>query len=56
MPGLVEGRPAILVFDPDAPGGPPKYFMLLDWAGDKVATIRDFRYAPYIIDGAEYCL
>jgi len=56
VPGQVEGRPAILVFDPDAPGGPPKYFMLLGWAGDKVATIRDFRYAPYIIDGAEYCL
>ena len=32
----------------------PKYFMLLDWSAEKVATIRDFRYAPYIIDGAEY--
>jgi RNA polymerase sigma-70 factor, ECF subfamily len=53
-PGLVEGRPAILVFDPGAAGGPPKYFMLLGWAGDKVATIRDFRYAGYIVDGAEY--
>ena len=28
--------------------------MLLDSAGDKVATIRDFRYAPYVVDGAEY--
>ena len=54
MPGLVEGRPAILVFDPEAAEGPPKYFMLLDWAGDKVATIRDFRYATYVVDGAEY--
>ena len=54
VPGLVEGRPAILVFDPNAADGPPKYFMLLGWDGDKVATIRDFRYAPYIIDGAEY--
>ena len=54
VPGLVEGRPAILVFDPNAPSGPPRYFMLLGWDGDKVATIRDFRYAPYIIDGAEY--
>ena len=24
------------------------------WAAGKVATIRDFRYAPYVIDGAEY--
>src|SRR5262249_12064901 len=54
MSGLVEGRPAILVFDPDARDAPPKYFMLLGWDGGKVATIRDFRYAPYILDGAEY--
>ena len=54
VPGLLEGRPAILVFDPDAPGAGPKYFMLLQWSADKVATIRDFRHAPYIIDGAEY--
>lgn len=54
VPGLVEGRPAILVFDPDAADASPKYFMLLDWAGEKVATIRDFRYATYVVDGAEY--
>jgi RNA polymerase sigma-70 factor (ECF subfamily) len=54
VPGLVEGRPAILVFDPDLSGAPPKYFMLLNWSADKVATIRDFRHAPYIIEGAEY--
>jgi RNA polymerase sigma-70 factor (ECF subfamily) len=52
--GSVEGRPAILVFDPNEPDGAPKYFMLLGWAADKVATIRDFRYAPYVIEGAEY--
>jgi RNA polymerase sigma-70 factor (ECF subfamily) len=54
VPGLVEGRPAILVFDPNAKDKPPKYFMLLNWSAEKVATIRDFRYAPYVIDGAEY--
>jgi len=54
MPGLVEGRPAILVFDPEQPGTAPKYFMLLQWSGGKVADIRDFRHAPYVIDGAEY--
>src|SRR5882757_4191895 len=52
--GLVEGHPAILVLDPNQPGSAPKYFMLLNWSADKVATIRDFRHAPYIIDGAEY--
>jgi RNA polymerase sigma-70 factor, ECF subfamily len=56
-PGLVEGRPAILVFDPAATAATgPKYFVLLDWQADKVASIRDFRYAPYVIEGAEYFL
>jgi RNA polymerase sigma-70 factor (ECF subfamily) len=54
--GVVEGHPAILVFDPNEVGSAPKYFMLLQWSADKVATIRDFRHAPYIIDGAEYRL
>jgi RNA polymerase sigma-70 factor (ECF subfamily) len=56
VPGLVERHPAILVFDPREPGSGPKYFMLLQWSADKVATIRDFRHAPYVIDGAEYLL
>jgi RNA polymerase sigma-70 factor (ECF subfamily) len=54
VPGLVEGHAAILVFDPGDPGSGPKYFMLLQWSADKVATIRDFRHASYVIDGAEY--
>jgi RNA polymerase sigma-70 factor (ECF subfamily) len=51
--GQVEGRPAILVFDPNEPSGRAKYFMLLDWSAGKLATIRDFRHAAYVIDGAE---
>jgi RNA polymerase sigma-70 factor (ECF subfamily) len=56
VPGLVEGRPAILVFDPNAPNSRAKYFMLLDWSADKVAAIRDFRHASYVIDDAEYLI
>jgi RNA polymerase sigma-70 factor, ECF subfamily len=56
VPGLVEGRPAILVLDPREEGSGPKYFMLLQWSADKVAIIRDFRHAPYIIDDAEYTI
>jgi RNA polymerase sigma-70 factor, ECF subfamily len=55
-PGLVEGRPAILVFDPGEPAASPRYFILLQWSLDQVATIRDFRHAPYVIEGAEYSL
>jgi RNA polymerase sigma-70 factor (ECF subfamily) len=54
VPGLVDRHPAILVFDPNVPGSGPKYFMLLNWQAGKVATIRDFRHAPYVIEGAEY--
>jgi RNA polymerase sigma-70 factor (ECF subfamily) len=53
-PGLVEGRPAILVFDPDKPSARPVYFMLLQWSDDKVATIRDFRHASYVTDDVEF--
>jgi len=56
VPGLVEGHPAILVFDPNEVASALKYFMLLQWSADKVATIRDFRHADYVIDGAEYRL
>jgi len=54
VPGLVEGRPAILVFDPNVSGAQPDYFMLLGWHDDKVAAIRDFRHARYVIEGADY--
>jgi RNA polymerase sigma-70 factor (ECF subfamily) len=53
-PGMVEGRPAILVFDPGKPSARPAYFMLLQWSADKVATIRDFRHAAYVADDVEF--
>lgn len=56
VPGLVEGRPAILVIDPGERESGPKYFMLLDWSAGQVSTIRDFRHAAYVIDGAEYLI
>ena len=53
VPGLVEGRPALLVGDPRRPEQPPGYFILLDWAGDRVRAIRDFRHAAYAVEGAD---
>ena len=51
-PGVVEGRPAILVHPP---GDPTtfSYFVLLEWQQDSLVTIRDFLYAPYVMDGAD---
>jgi RNA polymerase sigma-70 factor (ECF subfamily) len=51
--GFVEGRPAILVYNPANPAGPPTYFVLIEWRGDRLSTIRDFLYAPYVMDGAD---
>jgi RNA polymerase sigma-70 factor, ECF subfamily len=53
VPGFVDRRPAILVRDPDDPSGAPTYFVLLDWAGDRLVGIRDFRHARYATDSAE---
>jgi RNA polymerase sigma-70 factor (ECF subfamily) len=52
-PGFVDRRPALIVRDPNDAARRPVYFMLLGWTADHVATIRDFRHAPYVIDGAE---
>ena len=52
--GLVEGRPAILVTSPDHPDGPPRYFILIRWENGRIAGIRDFLFADYVMDGLDY--
>jgi RNA polymerase sigma-70 factor (ECF subfamily) len=52
-PGLVDGRPALLVSNPADASGPPVYFVLLEWAADGIAAIRDFAHSRYAIEGAE---
>ena len=51
--GMVDRRPALLAFDPDDVLGMPIYFVVLEWAGERVSAIRDFRYARYALEGAE---
>jgi RNA polymerase sigma-70 factor, ECF subfamily len=51
--GACFRRPAAFVFDPDDSSGRPTYFVLLEWAGDGLVNIRDFRFARYAIEGAE---
>jgi RNA polymerase sigma-70 factor, ECF subfamily len=52
-PGLVDGRPAVIIRDPTSPAQEVTHFVLLAWAGDHVSGIRDFRYARYALEGAE---
>jgi RNA polymerase sigma-70 factor (ECF subfamily) len=48
----LEGRLVLAAFEGD--GERPSYFILLDWAGDLVAAIRDYRYVRYIASDADY--
>ena len=50
--GFVDGRPAILIRNPQAEGA-VRGFMLIGWRGDEVTAIRDFRYAPYCVTDAD---
>ncbi|HEY0312209.1 MAG TPA: sigma-70 family RNA polymerase sigma factor [Allosphingosinicella sp.] len=51
--GAVEGRPAMLVFDRGAMER-PAHFVLVDWREDKIAAIRDFLFAPYALESADW--
>jgi len=53
VPGMVEGRAAVLVSRPGDPSSKPAYFILLEWDRGRVTAIRDFRYAAYAIEGAD---
>jgi RNA polymerase sigma-70 factor, ECF subfamily len=50
VPGVVEGRPVALVYDPAVPDR-VAYFVVLGWdPNGKLIWVRDFRYARYAID------
>jgi RNA polymerase sigma-70 factor, ECF subfamily len=53
VPGFVDRQAATLVFDKDDVTGPPVYFVILDWDGDSIVSIRDFLFARYAIEDAE---
>jgi RNA polymerase sigma factor (sigma-70 family) len=51
--GAVEGRPAMLVFESGAMEK-PAHFVLVDWRNDRIAAIRDFLFAPYALESADW--
>lgn len=51
--GAVEGRPAMLVFERSAMEK-PAYFVLVDWRDDQISAIRDFLFAPYVLETADW--
>ena len=50
--GFVDGQPAILIRNPQADDA-LRGFVLVEWRGDDVVRIRDFRYAPYCLADAD---
>jgi RNA polymerase sigma-70 factor (ECF subfamily) len=50
--GFVDGQPAILIRNPQADEA-VRGFVLVEWRGDDVVRIRDFRYAPYCLADAD---
>ena len=53
-PGVVEGRPAVLMQHPARADARPDYFVVLSWSGERVSTIRDFLFARYALDDAAW--
>ena len=55
QPAWVEGREVVAVFEQGS-GAKPSYFMWLEWRNGHISFIRDYRYARYVVDGAELVL
>lgn len=53
-PGVVEGRPAVLIQQDARSDLRPDYFVVLSWSGRQVSMIRDFFFARYAIADAEH--
>jgi RNA polymerase sigma factor (sigma-70 family) len=54
-PAWLDGREVIAVYE-DAAATKPSYLMWLEWTGDRIGFIRDYKYVRYVIDDAELVL
>lgn len=52
--GAVEGQPAMLVFDAAGDMEKPAHFVLVNWAGNQIAEIRDYLFAPYVLEAIDW--
>ena len=51
--GRAEGRPALLFRDISDPTGAIRYVVLLEWRDGRIAQIRDFHFAPYVMESLD---
>ena len=54
--GVVEGRPAMVVYDRHVSLEEPAYFVAVDFDGDRVVSVHDFLYARYAMEGIDLLL
>ena len=52
--GAVEGQPAMLVFDAAGTMDKPAHFVLINWAENQIAEIRDYLFAPYVLESIDW--
>lgn len=52
VPAWLEGREVIAVFETRS-DTKPSYFMWLEWRGNEITFIRDYKYVRYVIADAE---
>jgi hypothetical protein len=51
-PAWLEGREVIAVFESRL-DAKPSYFMWLEWRGNEITFIRDYKYVRYVMADAE---
>ncbi|MBB6302227.1 sigma-70 family RNA polymerase sigma factor [Rhizobium leucaenae] len=51
--GAIEGQPAMLVFDSTGSMERPAHFVLIGWSENRIVDIRDFLFAPYVLDAID---
>lgn len=54
--GIVDGKPAVLMLDAQDGAGRPLYFVTLEWRGDAIVAIRDFLFARYVLESADFAV
>ena len=52
--GAIEGQPAMLVFDSTGPMERPAHFVLIGWSESRIIAIRDFLFAPYVLEAIDW--
>jgi RNA polymerase sigma-70 factor (ECF subfamily) len=52
--GAVDGAPVMLVFDARGNMDRPSHFVQIDWRDGRIAGIRDFLFAPYALEAADW--